>query len=419
MYTVGIDIGTSKLCAVKYNIESGAVEKTVSASNSFDIASDILFERIQNPADIFNAVVSLLDEIGTEDVRGIGISNQMHGIVYYDKCGIAVSPLYTWQDMRGNERYHDGCSYADVFGAPAGYGLTTDFYNETNGIIPEKTVGLCSIGDYIVMRLCGKSEPLTHITNAASFGCFDVVQNCFTSDNPRLPEVTADFAVAGEYGNIPVTVAVGDNQASFIGSVDSDDDILINIGTGSQVSYLSDNPVASDQAETRPFDGKRYLIACCALCGGSAFADAVDFVRDCAALVSDIENKDIYPAVDRLLDGYDGERLFVDTRFCGTRNDPGICGSINGITERNFTPAAFLSGVCDGIARELYEMLHSCDPAFFAVPRVFVGSGGGIRKNHALRRAVEKVFNSTLHYTSFNEEAAVGVALIANNNIIN
>ena len=419
MYTIGIDIGTTKLCAIKYNNESGTVEKTVSASNSFDISSDLFFEHLQDPEGIYQAVVSLLEDIGTEDVRGIGISNQMHGIVYYDKNGFAVSPLYTWQDLRGNESYHDGCSYADVFGAPAGYGLTTDFYNETNGIIPDNTVGLCSIGDYIVMKLCGKTEPLTHITNAASFGRFDVVKNCFTVDNPRLPEVTSDFTVAGEYGNIPVTVAVGDNQASFIGSVDSDDDILINIGTGSQVSYLSDNPVASDQAETRPFDGKRYLIACCALCGGRAFADAVSFVRECASLVSGKDEKDIYPAVDRLLEGYDGESLNVDTRFCGTRNDPGICGSINGINELNFTPAAFLSGVCDGIARELYEMLLSCDPAFFAVPRVFVGSGGGIRKNPALRRAVEKVFNSTLHYTSFNEEAAVGVALIANNNIIN
>ena len=34
-------------------------------------------------------------------LSGLG-SQQMHGIVYVDKEGNCVSPLYTWQDARGS-----------------------------------------------------------------------------------------------------------------------------------------------------------------------------------------------------------------------------------------------------------------------------------------------------------------------------
>ena len=37
-----------------------------------------------------------------EDIVSIGVTGQMHGIVYVDENGVAVSPLYTWQDGRGD-----------------------------------------------------------------------------------------------------------------------------------------------------------------------------------------------------------------------------------------------------------------------------------------------------------------------------
>ena len=38
-------------------------------------------------------------------------------------------------------------------------------------------------------------------------------------DASQLPEVTDEFRMLGQYKGIPVTVALGDNQASFLGSV--------------------------------------------------------------------------------------------------------------------------------------------------------------------------------------------------------
>ena len=88
--------------------------------------------------------------------------------------------------------------------------------------------------------------------------------------------MTGEFETIGYYkGNIPVTVCIGDNQASFLGSVPSDDAVLINVGTGAQISYIVDRDTAleiagdpASGAEIRPYDGKKYLAAGCSLCGG-------------------------------------------------------------------------------------------------------------------------------------------------------
>ena len=43
--------------------------------------------------------VALLMEMGTgKTITSIGITGQMHGILYVDESGRGLSPLYTWQD---------------------------------------------------------------------------------------------------------------------------------------------------------------------------------------------------------------------------------------------------------------------------------------------------------------------------------
>ena len=409
MTSIGVDIGTTKLCAVRTD-EDGVPVKTLTKPNKYSLAPRVPFERIQDPDAIAEAVRGLLDELGTDGAEGIGISNQMHGIVYVDPDGKAVSPFFTWQDERGGQPSPAGGTYAEEFGVSVGYGLCTDFYNRVNWLLPLGAVKFCSIGDYVVMRLCGNKSPLTHITNAGGFGKFDPVRNEFTIEDPMLPDVTAQYRAAGEYRGIPVITAIGDNQASFIGSVKNDSDVLVNIGTGSQISLLSDSPSDSPLLETRPFDGRRFLLAGCALCGGRAFADAVRFVADCARIAAGRDPDDIYSVVDRLLAGYDGPALTVDTRFCGTRQDPSVRGSISGIGESNFTPAALLSGVMNGIASELYDMAGPVCRDVASGKRGLVGSGNGIRKNPAMTGVLERKFRAKLTVPAYPEEAAYGAS---------
>ena len=102
MINVGIDIGTSKICIIALD-EQGKVVFSSSVKNYFD------FEKKQNADRIVEDCLSLLSEVKETigEPNSISISNQMHGIVYIDKEGNAVSNLYTWLDERGNQRYQD------------------------------------------------------------------------------------------------------------------------------------------------------------------------------------------------------------------------------------------------------------------------------------------------------------------------
>lgn len=404
MVFIGVDIGTTSICGVSVS-EDAAIIKSVTKPNSSFIKTENEYERIQDPAVIIAAVNSILEELEAAKADAIGFSGQMHGILYTDIDGNAVSPLYIWQDERANLEYKDGVSYAEHFGAHAGYGLATDFYNEINGIVPESARYLCTVADYAVMKLCGLKMPVMHITNAASLGRFDIDKNSFTFNNPRLPQVAADFRVCGEWNSVPVSIALGDNQASFIGSVRNPADALLNVGTGAQISWLSAKPVSADVAETRPFDGKRYLAAGCSLCGGRAFAMLEKFMRQTVELATGEKCESYYPYLNKLLEDKTETTLRADCRFCGTRNDPSLRGSYLGISENNFTPADFAFATLEGIAQELYSMYAPEEKGSL------VCSGNGIRKNAALRRIVAAKFESDVKIPLYEEEAAYGAAL--------
>ncbi len=409
MRFIGIDIGTTSICGIVFDTESKKIEKSVTLPNNSFIKTEKSFEKIQDTDVIMKTVYDLLGELNADNIDAIGFSGQMHGIVYTDENGRAVSPLYTWQDERAAAEFKDEKSYAQTLGCFAGYGLATDFYNEKNGLVPENAKYLCTIADYAVMQLCGLDKPLVHITNAASLGCFDVEKNNFTIVNSRLPEVTAKFKAAGEYNGIPVCVALGDNQASFIGSVSDEKNALINVGTGSQISWLSEKPVDAEGVENRPFDGKRFLAAGCALCGGRAFAMLEKLFREIANLVSETDVKSVYKQIDRLLENKTETTLSADCRFCGTRNDPSVRGGIYNISENNFTAADLALSVLNGMADELYQMYKNGAKK----AEKLVCSGNGIRKNAALRRIVSEMFGCEIIIPLFEEEASFGASLAA------
>src|SRR5204862_82147 len=60
---------------------------------------------------------------------------------------------------------------------------------------------------------------------------------------------------------------------------DRDDTVLVNVGTGGQVSVWSDEFRYDPMLETRPFPGGGYLLACVGLCGGRSYAALERFYR--------------------------------------------------------------------------------------------------------------------------------------------
>lgn len=402
MQAIGIDIGTTGICGVVLDIKTGEMLHSITKSSEAFLRGAFAWEKIQSVEKIVTIAKEILDGLISDQTEVIGVTGQMHGILYVDENGRCLSPLYTWQDGRGNEPFED-TTYADFLNSHSGYGNVTDFYNRKNGLVPSNACRFCTVQDYFVMHLCGLEKPLVHITDAASFGLFDLKEKRFTCECDI--DIIENYKIAGKYQNIPVSVAIGDNQASVLSSLSSENELLINVGTGSQVSVLCDDMITGDNIEVRPFFEGKYLAVGAALCGGRAYAMLKDFYKSVLSPIAKLDDPEIYALMDEFLKKEE-EALTVDTRFAGTRADKTVRGSIHNIAEDNFTPAALTKGVLEGMVKELYDLYLLMDMQISGI----VGSGNGIRKNKALMEAVKNTFGYDLKIPCHTEEAAVGAA---------
>lgn len=408
MKAIGLDIGTTSICGILADIHSGAVEKSITLPNDSGLSSPNVWEKIQSPLRILETVHIILSKLMCDGVVSIGVTGQMHGIMYVDAEGNAVSPLYTWQDGRGDLAFQN-TTYARFLNSATGYGLVTDFYNEKNGLVPETAEKFCTIHDFVVMKLCGNKAPVVHVSDAASFGLYDLKNNAFTIVNDRIPEVVHGVQTAGYYKNIPVTVAIGDNQASFIGSVRDQNAVLVNVGTGSQISVLSDEIYSVRGLETRPLYDDKYILVGSALCGGRSFAALECFFREVVFLATKEKCASLYGPMLDAIDNLKETGLIFDNRFCGTREMPDLRGSIQNISLENFTPENFIFGSLYAISDELFQMYQKTGKTCGAL----VGSGNGNRKNKKLRQMFEAAFSCKMNIPNQQEEASFGAMLFS------
>ena len=408
MKVIGIDIGTTSICGVVLNSADGCVEISKTVNSEAFISTPNEWEKIQNVEKIVSIATEILDSFIDKykgEIGAIGLTGQMHGIVYVDADGSAVSPLYTWQDARGDLAYGE-TTYAKHLGSFSGYGNVTDFYNRQNGLVPDGAVGYCTVHDYFGMVLCKNTSPILHVSDAASLGLYDIEKKKFDYD--YSPKISDGFELIGKYKDIPVSVAIGDNQASVFSTLANENDLLINVGTGSQVSIVSDRMIIADGVECRPYVDGKYLIVGAALCGGRAYSLLRDFYKKLLEAAGN-KDADVYGIMEKMLDEKLDTTLAVDTRFAGTRSDATVRGSVSNICTDNFTPSDMTAGVLRGMVDELYAMYLLMGERRTGI----VGSGNGVRKNKALIRIAQQVFGGKLRVPLYTEEAACGAALFA------
>ena len=247
---LGLDLGTTTISAAVLDAD-GRLLCTRTVPSGAAVAGQP-WERKQDARGIEHAALSLLDGLLQEfpDIGCVGLTGQMHGIVYVDAAGQLLSPLYTWQDETGAQPGPDGKSTAARLTArtgyplASGYGLVTLACHQAAGTIPGGAAAVCTIADYLAMRLSGRTAPRLTPSMAASLGLFDGTD--FDREAVRraglperlLPEVSEKAELTG--GRLRVFAALGDNQASFLGAGQGRLDApLVNIGTGSQFSFFT------------------------------------------------------------------------------------------------------------------------------------------------------------------------------------
>lgn len=434
-YYLGIDVGTTTISVAVIDRDGRLVDKHTKNSDAW-ILSVYSWEKVQSIHKIMQSARDAVEEMTAKysNVAAIGVTGQMHGVLYLDKNCEPVSELYTWQDQRalqGNPSSCEMISEKTGYSISAGYGMATHYDLKRKQLIPQQAAKMCTVMDYLAVSLTEKKDDIwMHVSNAASFGIYDVKKADFDTkaldileiDRAMLPNVTSENKVVGYYQGIPVMVSIGDNQAGFLYSVREPEKMaLANYGTGSQISMMIDETeldqfLGDSEIEMRPFMKNHFLLSGSALCGGRAYAMLEKFFRTYAVVCGqpDLSQYEIMNKLAR--QGMkEKEKLNVTTLFCGTRKNPDKRGSITEIGEGNFTPQHLCVGVLQGMAEELFEMFKKMPSE--RIEKLCM-SGNAVRKNAVLSEIIQEVFGLPAEKTEYQEEAAIGAALFAKSGML-
>lgn len=428
MRAIGIDIGTTSICLCVYEEETGRLLDVRQETNHF-LAGTFL----QDHDRIFTTVKEMLEDLlqssggdSGEEISAIGISSQMHGILYVDREGMAVSPYYTWKVEVGNEdfgeeTYASYLSRVTEYELYTGYGSVTHFYLQQTGQLPAEAVYFVNIGDYIAMRLCAQREPAMSPSIAASMGGFSLKGQCFDLDALEkagvavsyYPQVRTDGFILGAYQGIPVTCAKGDNQASFYAAIGEKEEALgVNVGTGSQVSLFHRDLIVGTGAEIRPFTDKGFLYVQASLNGGKVYERLAEFVKGTVLAVTGIET-DVYEQLAEAGGRVPVTDLRIAPSLYGSRKGAAPGGRVEGLTPENFTLGDMVRAYVTGMALELFRMYEQLPDALRQGKKEIVASGNGIRRNGLLKQEVERLFGLPVRCRDIKEEAAAGAAMWA------
>ncbi|MHB1294137.1 MAG: sedoheptulokinase [Anaerolineae bacterium] len=459
---LGVDVGTTKLGAVA--LELG---ETVQVFVRHGIPNTAAYtlpghpERAELDLHVLARLVTQLlaetaQRLGTRtgEVTGIGVTGQQHGLALLSPEGSPLAPAVTWQDRRtldvmpGSmatylERYIAQAGGPEAFDPcgclpAAGYLGPTLFWLQANGLLPKQPALACLIPDATASLLAG-APPCTDATDGGSSGLLDITRGTwhrpaierlglpaelFPPVRPTgapLGGLTADMAAAtGFTAGTPIGVAMGDNQASFLGSVHQAESVLLNVGTGAQISALADGFHRLPGLDTRAFPDGRYLLVGAGMFGGRVYADLHDFFRAVGqAFFGASDGQVLYAEMARLgttvPPGADGLRC--DPYFAGSRADPNRRGCFANVSTANLTPGHLVRALLEGMAEAFYGFYQVMQPALpggaAAAPSALIGSGNGIRRNRLLSEILARRFGAPLAVPGWEEEAAVGAALSA------
>lgn len=242
MYLLGYDIGSSSVKAALVDASTGAC-----VASDFFPKSEAPIKALrpgwaeQNPESWWNylseATASVLSASGVDssDIKAIGISYQMHGLVLLDKERKVLRDAIIWCDSRGvpfgEKAFEDLGSertLSRLLNSPGNFtAAKLQWVKQNEPEIFEKTDKIMLPGDYIAMRLTG--EVCTTPSGLSEMMLWDFRENAparflmyyFGYDESVIPEIKATFCeqgrltpeAAAELGlaaGTPVTYRAGD-----------------------------------------------------------------------------------------------------------------------------------------------------------------------------------------------------------------
>jgi sugar (pentulose or hexulose) kinase len=192
--------------------------------------------------------------------------------------------------------------------------------------------------------------------------------------------------------------------------------VLINIGTGGQVSAYVDRAMPTEGLEARPHVDGKYLLVGAGLVGGRSYAWLREVFREVGrAFFGGRGDEDLYDEMTRLAAAVPPgcEGLRCEPLFTGTRREPDRRGVWSGVGATNFTPGHVARALLEGVAEQFRLMYGEMERLGAGGRTRLIGAGNGIRKNPLLREILADAFGMRMRTPAHREEAAFGAALLA------
>lgn len=218
MYLLGYDIGSSSVKASLVNAESG---KCVSSAFFPKTEAEIIAVKPgwaeQNPESWWEnlklATQAVLTKSGVDarDIKAIGISYQMHGLVCVDKNGQVLRPAIIWCDSRAVpygqkaiEMLGEEMCLSHLLNSPGNFTASKlAWIKENEPAIYERIDKIMLPGDYIAMRLSGTICTTISGLSEGMFWDFkngriaDFLMNHYGYDSSLIADIKSTFSEQG------------------------------------------------------------------------------------------------------------------------------------------------------------------------------------------------------------------------------
>ena len=286
MYLLGYDIGSSSTKAALVNSETGV---TVAVVYSPETEMDIIATRQgwaeQHPATWWNNVCiatrKLLQKTGVkpEDIKGIGIAYQMHGLVLVDKDQEVLRPSIIWCDSRavetGNRAFdelgHEKC-LSHLLNSPGNFTASKlKWVKDHEPEVYERIHKIMLPGDYIAMKLTGEIVTTPGGLSEGILWDFqkneiaDIVLDYYGFDKKLIPAVMPTFSIQGRLtraaaeatglaAGTPVAYRAGDQPNNALSNnVLQPGEVAATGGTSGVVYGVVDRPVYDLESRVNGF----------------------------------------------------------------------------------------------------------------------------------------------------------------------
>jgi xylulokinase len=414
---VGVDSSTQSCKVVVRSLADGAVVRRGSAPHppGTEVAPQAWLDALQ---------VALGAAGGfAEDVVGIAVGAQQHGMVVLDDGGEVLRPALLWHDTRSAPAAADlvaelgAAAWAAATGSVPVASFTVTklrWFAEHEPALADRAAAVCLPHDWLTAQLTGTGDVGSLTTDrgdASGTGYWSPADGTYRGDLLErafgralaLPRVLEPWAVAGEHrpGSV-VSAGTGDNMGAALGLAVGLGDVMVSIGTSGVVAAVTDAATSDASGTVAGFADAtgRFLPLACTLNGAPVF-DAVAALLGC----------DLDGLAELACSAEPGAGgLVLVPYFAGERtpNLPDARAELVGMTLANTTPANLARAAIEGVLCGLADGLDALVASGVAAGRVLLL--GGAARSPAVQQVAATVFAADVVVPEPDEHVALGAA---------